>query len=475
MPVTLTATLVPSGDPNPVQVVLAGVPSGTAYTVTGTALESSWPVPGGQGVSTGAQVILVDNRSALNAPVTYTATVGGVTYAAAPVTVAFPDRYVLQSLDGQTAAQFVWRANGLPREYEFGSHASAVPGRRRPPVRFAPGGDGGGSLSLRADRANTARLEDLLLSGRPLVLRTDGAIRDLPAVDLILPRSAGTVTWDAVTRDGVPDGRVWSISYLLVDDPEPSTVLSAWTWDDFDAAMASRTWTGATLRQNLLTNPSAEVNAAGWSTLVTGSTGALTLSRVSDAQPPGGGSWAFQLNAAALATTTANIAEAHAEAPALPGERHTFQAQVRWVSDAAPAGAVAQLAIEYGTDVGMSGATTVSATVPVSQLTYAGRVVTASAVAPAGTTRVRVSVQILGGTSAGSASVRWDMALVETGTVAGAYFDGSSPDTSGVDHSWTGPAHASTSTAQTIDPASFDAIFAGTTWDFLDTYSWGQL
>ncbi|MFD6163704.1 hypothetical protein ACFWFR_00830 [Oerskovia sp. NPDC060287] len=242
MAVTITASLVPAGSPEPVQIVLAGVPAGTAYTVTGaTGGGSSWPVPGGVGMSSGEQVVRVDNRSALNALVTYQAVVAGVTYVSAPVTVSHTARYVLQSLDGQTSVDFVWDDNGMPRDLVSNAVTFDVPGRARPPVRYAPGGDGGGSLRIRTTRQNTTAMRDLLRAGRPLVLRTDGAIRDLDAVDLIqVVGKPSNVLW---TGDGgLSTQRVWSLEYVLVDDPEPSAALSAWTWDDFDAAMETRTW-----------------------------------------------------------------------------------------------------------------------------------------------------------------------------------------------------------------------------------------
>lgn len=245
--VALTATVVASmPEPRPVQVVLSGVVAGKTYTVTGSTAGSSWPVPGGVGVSDGTQVVLVDNRAALNASVTYSAVVDGVTYSAAPVTVTYSGarRYVLQSLDGQTVVTIWLDDNGLPREPLLRSTAFDVPGRRRPPARFQLGGDGGGSIIVRTDATGTERLTELLLTGRPVVLRTDGTVRDLAAVELLLPQIASN-RLNAGTAMG-PDARrrerTWTISYLLVDDPEPTTPLSAWTWDDFDAAMADETW-----------------------------------------------------------------------------------------------------------------------------------------------------------------------------------------------------------------------------------------
>jgi hypothetical protein len=241
--VTIVASLVSAGSPQPVQIVVNGIPTGTAYTVVGSTGDgSTWPVPGGDGVSAGSQIVLVDNRSALSTPVTYVLTAAGATYPSNVVTVAFPDKYVIQSLDGQESVQFVWRDNGLPGEPTFASVTFDVPGRERPPARFVPGGDGGGELEIRTDRENTTRLLALLKTGRPLVVRTDGAVRDFPAVDMVLPVSGPNSLWPAVTANGPSTDRVWTIRYLLVDDPEPSVALAAFTWDDFDAAMATRTW-----------------------------------------------------------------------------------------------------------------------------------------------------------------------------------------------------------------------------------------
>ena len=241
MAVTIAASLISADIPQPVQIVVNGVPSGTAYTVVGTTGDgSTWPVPGGAGTSTGGQVVLVDNRSALNTPVTYTVTAGGSTYAAAPVTVLFPGQYVLQSLDGQTSVAFSWQDNSLPREPVIASTAFEVPGRDRPPVRFVPGAAGGGRLQVRADRENSARLLTIAKAGRPLVIRTDGNVRDMPAVDIVLATSAPNELWSG--DGGLSTDRVWDLTILYVDDPEPSVALAAFTWDDFDRAMASRTW-----------------------------------------------------------------------------------------------------------------------------------------------------------------------------------------------------------------------------------------
>jgi hypothetical protein len=241
----IDASLVPSGDPMPVQLVITGIPNGVTYDVVGTSGGRSWPIPGGQGTSTGGQVILVDNRSALNTPVVYTATWGGVTYTSAPITVTYAGRYVIQSLDGRIVVPFVWRDNALPREYAVRSTLHAIPGRPRPAGRYATGGLGGGEIEIRTDVAGSAQMEAALLAGRPVIVRTDGTVRDLPPVDIVAIDRLASRSWGALTAPGgAPSSdRVWSIVYNLVDDPEPSAVLAAWTWDDFDDAMDTRTWT----------------------------------------------------------------------------------------------------------------------------------------------------------------------------------------------------------------------------------------
>ena len=240
MAVTLAASLVDVDDPRPVQIILTGVPSGAHYTVTGTAGDSSWPVPGGVGVSEGEQVVLVDNRSALNVAVTYTALVEGVTYTAFPVYVTFAGDSVLQSLDGRSVVRFVWEWDGGPRDVVIRAEGYDIPGRARPPGRYAEGGDGGGAFTFMTSPQDSATLHNMARSGRPVVLRTNGMVRDLDAVTLMVLTSASNSLvgefWGGVAW------RRWSLSYLLVNDPEPGRVLAAFTWDDFDEAMKGLTW-----------------------------------------------------------------------------------------------------------------------------------------------------------------------------------------------------------------------------------------
>lgn len=237
--VTVQVDLVGSSEPRPVQVVLDGLSAGQSVIVTGTAGGHTWSVPGGAFTATGEQVVLVDNRSPVNTPVVYAVVVDGQAINSPPITVPYHANHLIQSLDGRTIVDFVWMRIDLPQEPTIRSVAFDVPGRARPPVRFTPGGDGGGSLRIRTSRAGTDALRSLLRAGRPVVVRTDGQMRDWPGTELVLLTSAPSVLWGAIDE---PDHRVWDMAFLFVDDPEPGTPVSAFTWSDFDAAWDGQTW-----------------------------------------------------------------------------------------------------------------------------------------------------------------------------------------------------------------------------------------
>ena len=235
MTVTITTTPVPSAVPMPVQLVVAGIGSGEPYTVVGVAGTTTWPVPGGVGVGTGEQVALIDNRAPLNLPFVYRVVAGGQVYESAPLSVASQAPLLLTSLDGDITVEFEWDDDRAPRELAVRSATWDVPGRSRPPSRFAPGGDGAGSMRVRTSPEHSARLTALVQQGKPIVVRTDGTVRDLPAVELITITRASSELFDGHYADGWSH-RLWSLSFVYVDDPQPSTVLSAWSWDDFDDA-----------------------------------------------------------------------------------------------------------------------------------------------------------------------------------------------------------------------------------------------
>lgn len=233
--------LVGSGVPQDVQIVMPELVAGQSYLVEGTALGTSWVVRGGRGVSGGGQLVIIDNRAPLNVPVIYRATINGDTvWESWSITVAFPEKYVLQSLDGRTSADVLLMASGLPRRPEPRAASYSIPNRRRPVVRYDVPSDGGGSLIVDTTGEQTEALWSLLSTGRPVVVRTDGAVRDFPPVEVLLITAYPSQLTDAFIQEG--DTRRWELEYLFIDEPDIDAILPSSTWDDFDAVNAALTW-----------------------------------------------------------------------------------------------------------------------------------------------------------------------------------------------------------------------------------------
>lgn len=267
----------------------------------------------------------------------------------------------------------------------------------------------------------------------------------------------------------VDDSRVWSLSYLLVDDPEPSSALAAFTWDDFDAAVSSLVWT--TTRTNRVAVPRGD---ASWGASLGG--GTATEAAQATGGPAECAEWdRFTFTAAPTATTLAVQASSSAttSVPVTPGE--TVTASIRGISSK---GLTMRAAIYWYDAAGASVAptTTLGTSASVTAGAWSSRM-SVTAVVPAGAAYARPAVYM--NQSAVGVLVIGDYvgataALLESGSVVRPYFDGSTPDTAGYTRDWTGAANASTSTETPAD-GSFDGMFADLTWDDFDTYDWGQL
>lgn len=240
MAVTLTATLIAAADPRPVQVTLNGTTTGQAYQVSGTTADGArWQVPGGTGVSEGSQILLVDNRAALNTEVVYSAVVDGVTYVADAVTVAHDGVAVLQTIDGLTVVSVEIASVTEPRSASPRSALFEIAGRSDPAARLDVPGSYVYGWALETSGIDSVTMTAILRSGMPVVRRTVPGLRDLASVVL------GVVTaWkDELITAGGDTWRRWSLTVREISDPQPATPLIAFTWDEFDAAMAARTWT----------------------------------------------------------------------------------------------------------------------------------------------------------------------------------------------------------------------------------------
>lgn len=241
MPVAVTASLVGTSDPRAVQVVVTGLTVGDQYEIRGNWSGGSWPVRAGTGTADASQVVRTDVQSPVNIPVTYTVAVGGLDAAtSAPVTVDYAGRYVLQSLDGKRSAQFRWLDNGAPREHLLRSSVFFVPGRPEPVVVYDVAAGEDGELLVATGGTQTAALRDLVRAGAPLLLRTDGTIRDVAAVEFVQLRSARSALSGAGV--GSTNDRRWTLGFTVLADPEPNTLVASSTWDDFDAVYTGLTW-----------------------------------------------------------------------------------------------------------------------------------------------------------------------------------------------------------------------------------------
>jgi len=169
----------------------------------------------------------------LNVPVTYRVTVGDEVYVAPPVTVTYTSDFVVQDLRGNVVIPFEWVDNGDPREPEAAIQLTKIPGRRKKVGRTDIGSDGGGSWQILTTAENTKKLHELVVASAPVVMRSNGQIRDIAAVELVLILRAPNLLFAG--DGGVSTRRVWSLSYELQDDPEPYTALIVITVDDLVA------------------------------------------------------------------------------------------------------------------------------------------------------------------------------------------------------------------------------------------------
>lgn len=173
--------------------------------------------------------------------------------------------------------------------------------------------------------------------------------------------------------------------------------------------------TGAT-RTNLLTNPSFEVDALGWTNVTRANS--IAARKVS-------GTYYGQTTAAAVEST---------KVPATAGQSYAASA---YASRGATAKTAAVTPIFYdASNVELSPPTITLAAITASETPQRFSTIR---VAPAGTTQVALRL------TGDSATITFDAALLEQSTTVGTYFDGSYSAT-GYLYGWTGTAHASSST-----------------------------
>lgn len=450
--VSVSASLIGVNSPRTVQVVVSGLTVGAAYEVVGNWSGGSWPIRAGAGTATDTQRVLSDLAAPINIPITYTVKQGTASATSAPITVTYSRRYVLQSLSGKESVAFDMIRNGAPREMSTRQAMFAIPRRARPVVRYDIAGGESGVLLADTTDARTTRLRAMLRSGAPMLLRTDGDVLDLDAVEFL------AVTGVSSSLLGMTRRR-WSLNFEVLDDPEPDTLTGLPTWDDFDAAY---TVVPTVLRTNLIRNPSLEVDTTLWAAGVN-----CSIARSTARAVVGTASLAMTATAAGDMSATAQSATGQ-RYPVTAGQSYSGQARFR----AAATARTVRTALRWTDGAGTVIGTTDGANVTNS--TTAWTTATVTGTAPTGATEGHPIVLVVG--CAASEVHNVDAVMVEAGSTVGTYFDGASPRGT-YKYGWTGTAHASTSTESTRELTwgeDFDPEWAGSTWNAFDTHDWAS-
>lgn len=240
MTLAVAATLVGTIEPSLVQVAVSGLTVGVTFTVTGETVDGwTWTVQGGNGQTASATTaVLGDIAAPAGLALTYTVAQGGSTATSGTVTVTMSGDFdvALVTLDGSAAAIAYYDDNADPRSRPRRQASFQVAGRRDEVVRWDVSSRRTGELALETAGAQTVALEDMLASGAPLVVKTNGRVRDVDPVRFV------QVISDADRLIGVGDLRAWSLAVREIGNPTPSSPLPSSTWDDFDDAYAALTW-----------------------------------------------------------------------------------------------------------------------------------------------------------------------------------------------------------------------------------------
>lgn len=251
VPARISTTVLPGGIG--VVVDTSQMATGGTYRVTGSTPDGlTWPVRGGVGTVTGQQLTLVDVMAPLNTQLIYRVTDGVGEWSAYQVVRPHTGWHVLESLDGLIVVDVLRRDDGDERSPGVRQVTFDISGVPFPAVRYDRATAGSGAMKVRTNSPHSARLQSLVDAGRPFVALHNPKKCPLPECDVPLAQLVlltGASNRLAPRRDRAE--REWDLSYLLVADPEPNTVVPVTTWDEWDAYEAGRTW--ATVDADVLT------------------------------------------------------------------------------------------------------------------------------------------------------------------------------------------------------------------------------
>lgn len=223
----------------------------------------------------------------------------------------------------------------------------------------------------------------------------------------------------------------------------------------FSKAMV--TWSATTpiksTRTNLLTNPSGEVDATNWGTSP-GASVASSIARVVAAGAAVGAAYFYLAYTPIGSPTPVYAGEGGFRVTGIsPGM--TYAAQLRTKAEPTLGNGTARITVRYFRADGTVTGITRSDVVPVTTAAWVTHNLISVAPSDAATAWVEAS--------SFDTMLFLDAGLFEAATVPGTYFDGATTDTATLDYSWTGTAHASTSTE------------VATNWAFSEPYTWRNI
>jgi microcystin-dependent protein len=211
-----------------------------------------------------------------------------------------------------------------------------------------------------------------------------------------------------------------------------------WKLHQVTVAKASVSGELGELRTNLVPNPSFETSTTGWSADLGG--GGTTLRVTGGGGAVGSAYWRIHpTSAEAKIGANYDAAGFAGYIPVTGGADYTLSAYVRSVA----VSRTAQVSVTWYAGTGLPISSASGGAMATS--TGGWSRISATFTAPSSAAKVIVKVQFLSVAAAEQHEV--DGVMLEQASSLGTYFDGATADAGGWDYSWTGTAHASTSTA----------------------------
>lgn len=253
VPTSRFAAYVEDGDAPRVQVRIPAslVPNGAYAHVVGRADGFEWVPRGGAWEGDGGQRLIADAMAPVNVPIWYELTVGETVRSTERIVRPYQGESLLSDAgSGQQRVNVLWTGEDA-RELKPRVTEHEIPGRETPVFVYAPTvGAGTMSVNLRTSITQTPLMRALMATPTPVALfhnprhcfQCASGVCDVPLVTVL------AVTGVSHSRASRVDEaeRVWQVKGTVSSLPQPGTLLSLSTWDDYDRV--GLTWDDLDLR-----------------------------------------------------------------------------------------------------------------------------------------------------------------------------------------------------------------------------------